>query len=294
MGGSIARDWIAGWNAHDLDRILVHYADDFEMTSPLIVQRIGIESGKLKGKEAVRRYWAKGLASTPQLHFELREVMVGVNAVAIVYDSVTLARTVIERIEFDDQRYAVRAEALHGTARRARHPKPRVHPLPGHGHAAACQRITLACEFLLGGEQVDARLQPFLVRNDLILHGEPPFVLMLAGYCWPTSIDHRGCRAPLRWRAISLSHGFAWKALISTYIGIMPLSGEAPCAAEHNKSCGPPPRTAVSSAMIAKVGAAARCSQLPALSAASASFSSRLPIAGACMAVPPFVRCGVG
>jgi ketosteroid isomerase-like protein len=116
---AFARDWIAGWNAHDLDRILVHYADDFEMTSPLIVQRIGIESGKLKGKEAVRRYWAKGLASTPQLHFELREVMVGVNAVAIVYESVTLARTVIERIEFDDQRHAVRAEALHGTPRPA-------------------------------------------------------------------------------------------------------------------------------------------------------------------------------
>jgi ketosteroid isomerase-like protein len=114
---AFARDWIAGWNAHDLDRILAHYADDFEMTSPLIVQRIGIESGRLKGKEAVRRYWAQGLASTPQLRFELREVMVGVNALAIVYDSVTLARTVIERIEFDDQRHAVRAEALHGTAR---------------------------------------------------------------------------------------------------------------------------------------------------------------------------------
>ena len=33
-----AEDWIASWNSHDLDRILAHYAQDFEMSSPLIVQ----------------------------------------------------------------------------------------------------------------------------------------------------------------------------------------------------------------------------------------------------------------
>src|ERR1700723_3107179 len=27
-------EWIAAWNAHDLPRILSHYADDFEMSSP--------------------------------------------------------------------------------------------------------------------------------------------------------------------------------------------------------------------------------------------------------------------
>jgi len=29
-------DWIAAWNSHDLDRVLTHYEDDFEMSSPLI------------------------------------------------------------------------------------------------------------------------------------------------------------------------------------------------------------------------------------------------------------------
>jgi ketosteroid isomerase-like protein len=114
-----ARDWIAGWNAHNLDRVLAHYADDFEMTSPLIVQRLDVADGKLKGKEAIRRYWSQGLAVTPQLRFKLLDVAVGVNSVAIAYESVTLARTVIERIEFDDQGRGVRAEALHGTPRAA-------------------------------------------------------------------------------------------------------------------------------------------------------------------------------
>lgn len=108
-----ARDWIASWNAHDIERILAHYADDFEMTSPLIVQRLGIAAGRLRGKPAVRDYWSKGLSSTPALHFELRDVAVGVSSVAIIYDSVTLGRTVVERIEFDDQLRGIKAEALH-------------------------------------------------------------------------------------------------------------------------------------------------------------------------------------
>ena len=28
-----AREWIAAWNSHDLELILSHYADDFEMAS---------------------------------------------------------------------------------------------------------------------------------------------------------------------------------------------------------------------------------------------------------------------
>jgi len=111
---AFAREWVDAWNAHDLERILSHYTDDFEMTSPLIVELMGVASGRLKGKEAIRRYWGQGLAGTPDLRFELTAVMVGVNSVAIVYKSVTAKRTVIERIEFDDHGKAVQAEALYG------------------------------------------------------------------------------------------------------------------------------------------------------------------------------------
>jgi hypothetical protein len=46
-------------------------------------------------------------------------------------------------------------------------------------------------------------------------------------------------RAPLRRLEISFSQGAEWKALISTYIGTIPLSGDA-CEAEQGKSGGPP------------------------------------------------------
>jgi ketosteroid isomerase-like protein len=31
---SFASSWASAWNAHDLDRVLEHYEDDFEMASP--------------------------------------------------------------------------------------------------------------------------------------------------------------------------------------------------------------------------------------------------------------------
>src|SRR5258706_5726526 len=76
-------------------------------------------------------------------------------------------------------------------------------------------------------------------------------------------------RAPLRRPEISFSQGAEWKALISKYIGTIPPSCDAACAAEQSISGAPPPRTAVSSAMIAKVGAAARHSQSAAPSVAA-------------------------
>lgn len=80
-----AREWIEAWNSHDLERILSHYADDFEMSSPVIAQVAGEASGKLRGKSAVGAYWAKALAANPALHFELITTLRGVNSVTLYY-----------------------------------------------------------------------------------------------------------------------------------------------------------------------------------------------------------------
>ena len=80
-----ATEWLSAWNAHDLPRILSHYADDFEMTSPVIVQLAGEPSGKLKGKAAVGAYWEKALKLIPDLHFELISVLTGIESVTLYY-----------------------------------------------------------------------------------------------------------------------------------------------------------------------------------------------------------------
>ena len=80
-----AADWIDSWNAHDLDRVLSHYADDFEMWSPVIIQMAGEPSGTLRGKAAVGAYWARALDLIPDLHFELMSVLVGVASITLYY-----------------------------------------------------------------------------------------------------------------------------------------------------------------------------------------------------------------
>jgi hypothetical protein len=80
-----ANEWIAAWNAHDLERILLHYTDDFEMSSPVIAQLAGEPSGTLCGKPAVRAYRAKALAQHPDLHFDLMAVFTGAGSVTLTY-----------------------------------------------------------------------------------------------------------------------------------------------------------------------------------------------------------------
>lgn len=80
-----SREWINAWNAHDLDRVLSHYADDFEMSSPMIIKVAGEPSGRLRGAETVRAYWSKALQMLPDLHFDLIAVLTGVGSIALHY-----------------------------------------------------------------------------------------------------------------------------------------------------------------------------------------------------------------
>ncbi len=85
FAADFASEWIAAWNAHDLPRVLSHYTDDFEMTSPKIIQITGEPSGRLVGKTAIGGYWAKALARIPDLHFELIALLHGIDSVVLHY-----------------------------------------------------------------------------------------------------------------------------------------------------------------------------------------------------------------
>jgi SnoaL-like domain len=108
-----AKEWIAAWNSHDLERILSHYVDDFEMSSPLIIERKKDPSGVLRGKAAIREYWAIGLAADPPLQFELIDVHVGVNTIGILYRSVG-RRRVIELLTLNKDKEVIRGSGLYG------------------------------------------------------------------------------------------------------------------------------------------------------------------------------------
>jgi hypothetical protein len=83
------------------------------MRSPLIVERMDVSSGVLKGKEAVRPYWQKGLAARPPLHFELQDTLVGVDTIALYYLSTVRNKMVVEVLRFNDQGRVVNAAGLY-------------------------------------------------------------------------------------------------------------------------------------------------------------------------------------
>ena len=88
IADSFATEWIEAWNAHDLERILSHYEDDFEMSSPMIKVFTNSEVGTLRGKAAVGEYWEAALARAPQLRFELEQTLIGADSLALIYRGV--------------------------------------------------------------------------------------------------------------------------------------------------------------------------------------------------------------
>ena len=105
-----ATEWIAAWNAHDLDRVLSHYANDFEMSSPYIVTLAGEPSGTLIGKAAVEAYWRKALSAFPDLHFDLVSVLAGAKSITLYYKGAR-GRFVAEVFHFDAEQKVSRAFA---------------------------------------------------------------------------------------------------------------------------------------------------------------------------------------
>jgi hypothetical protein len=80
-----ADEWIASWNSHDLDRILHHYTNDFEIETPIAAKLVPGSNGRVSGKPQVRQYWTLGLQMIPNLHFQLIDVLSGINSITIYY-----------------------------------------------------------------------------------------------------------------------------------------------------------------------------------------------------------------
>lgn len=108
---AFAEGWIDAWNAHDLNAVLAHYSDDFEFSSPLVIQIAGEPTGTLKGKAAVQAYWRAALACVPTLRFDLVDALAGVDCLTILYRG--HRGLAAELFELDANGRAVRGRALY-------------------------------------------------------------------------------------------------------------------------------------------------------------------------------------
>jgi len=110
FGDEFAKEWIAAWNSHDLERILSHYAEDFTMSSPYIAEIAGVASGSLTGKAAVRAYWSTALEKMPTLRFEHVQTLVGADSVTVYYRGV---RGMAAEVFFFGEDHLVHEAAAH-------------------------------------------------------------------------------------------------------------------------------------------------------------------------------------
>jgi ketosteroid isomerase-like protein len=76
---SFVAQWVTDWNAHDLDGLLGHFAEDVVFTSPAAAQLNASSGGVVRGKAALREYWTEGLRRIPDLHFEVVASYVGID-----------------------------------------------------------------------------------------------------------------------------------------------------------------------------------------------------------------------
>src|SRR3954452_24543350 len=80
-----AAEWERNWNAHDLDALLAHFADDVVFTSPVAAQLLPDCDGVIRGKDALRAYWSRALGLLPHLRFTVEGVYAGLDAIVINY-----------------------------------------------------------------------------------------------------------------------------------------------------------------------------------------------------------------
>jgi ketosteroid isomerase-like protein len=106
----LANDWVAAWNAHDLDLIMTHYEDAIELTSPVAAQLLGTADGRVVGKPNLRAYFHRGLQAYPELRFQLEDVLWGINSVVLYYTNQKGTRTA-EFMELSERRKVTRVVA---------------------------------------------------------------------------------------------------------------------------------------------------------------------------------------
>lgn len=82
---AFAQDWVAAWNAHDVEAVLAHFHDDVLFTSPLARLVDPASDGTVRGKAALRRYWTTALGKNPDLAFALTGSFTGVDSLLIVF-----------------------------------------------------------------------------------------------------------------------------------------------------------------------------------------------------------------
>jgi hypothetical protein len=82
---AFSKQWVEAWNAHSVEAVLEHFHDDVVFTSPVAAKVLPETAGVVRGKPALRRYWARALQRIPNLRFIVTDVYQGIDTIVIAY-----------------------------------------------------------------------------------------------------------------------------------------------------------------------------------------------------------------
>ncbi|WP_119268942.1 nuclear transport factor 2 family protein [Taklimakanibacter deserti] len=94
-------EWVADWQAKDLDAILRHYSPEIVFRSPRIPAVLNTQQAAVSGLSELRDYWSKALEAAKEVRFEIINVGVGAGALTILYRN-QRNDYVAETLVFDD------------------------------------------------------------------------------------------------------------------------------------------------------------------------------------------------
>ena len=100
---AFAKSWVDAWNAHDLETILTHYSEDVTVESPMAIKLYPQSQGIVNGKNEVKKYWAIGLESSPDLKFDVLDVLIGVNSLALYLFNTSSNKKSVEVMSFNSE-----------------------------------------------------------------------------------------------------------------------------------------------------------------------------------------------
>jgi ketosteroid isomerase-like protein len=82
---AFSEQWLAAWNAHDVESVLQHFHEDVVFTSPVAAELLPETAGLVRGKPALRHYWTRALQRVPDLRFVIEGVYQGIDTIVIAY-----------------------------------------------------------------------------------------------------------------------------------------------------------------------------------------------------------------
>ncbi len=110
-----AEQWIGAWNERNLDAIMEHYTPSVRFSAPTVISRWKKADGILMGTDALRQHFKRGLERAPNLHFELVDVLMGVDGMTIVYRRETGA-LVVDVVLLNEDYQGVEVRVYYGDA----------------------------------------------------------------------------------------------------------------------------------------------------------------------------------